>query len=192
MRLTRKYKAIVIGTSAGGVDAFKRLIQQIGTELNLPVIVVQHLRKGTSLAGLMAEMTGLKVKEAEPGEPILPGIIYFAPADYHTAVEWDRTITLLSSEPINFSRPSIDVLFESAAEVYGKELIGVILTGSNDDGSVGLAKVKIHGGCTVVQSPDEAEYDTMPLEAINKTKPDFVGSVDEIAGFIKEKMLESA
>lgn len=187
-----KYQAMVVGASAGGIESFKALLEQIGTELKIPVLVVQHIKKSgmTNLAELFAKLTGLDVREAEPNEPILPGVIYFAPADYHLAVEQGKTLTLLSSEPINYSRPSIDVLFESAAEVYKDRLIGLIMTGSSADGSAGLARVSSLGGYTIVQSPDEAEFDVMPFCAMKLVYKSYIGNIQEISAHLKGLLAE--
>jgi len=185
-----KYKAIAVGASAGGIEAFKGLLDKLGKNIGVPVLIVQHVKKGnqTDMASLFSKLTGLDVREAAPNEPILPGVIYMAPPDYHMAVEQEKTITLLSSEPVNYSRPSIDVLFETAAEAYRHELIGIVLSGSSRDGSDGLLRIHEFGGCTIVQSPEEAEYDTMPIAAINRVNTSFVGTVDEIAKYLTEQL----
>jgi len=187
-----KYQAIVIGASAGGIESFGALLKKIHSHVDIPVLVVQHIKKGgcSDLGGMFSASTGLKVAEAELNEPILPGKIYIAPSDFHMVVEQDKTITLLSTEPVNYSRPSIDVLFETAAEVYGKGLIGIILSGASADGSKGLKKVSEFGGCTVVQCLNEADFKIMPYEALNLVKADFVGKIDEIGDFLIDKMEE--
>jgi two-component system chemotaxis response regulator CheB len=192
MKTRNKYGAIVIGASAGGIEACKHLLKTIQKELDIPVLIVQHIMKdkGLCIADLMSKLTGLKTKEAEPGEDILPNTVYFAPPDYHMAVEQDKTITLLSTEPINYSRPSIDVLFEAAADAYTDRLLGVILTGSSSDGADGLKRINKMGGCTIVQSPEDAEFDVMPLSAMENTNIDFVGTIKEITEFIREKLKE--
>jgi len=192
MRAKLKYQAVVVGASAGGIESFKRLLEKVGKDLKIPVLVVQHIRKGgnSNLAGLFAAMTGKDVREPETHDPILPGVIYIAPSDYHMAIEKEKTITLLSDAPVNYSRPSIDVLFESAAEVYREGLIGIILTGSSNDGSAGLLKIKELGGCTIVQSPDDAEYDVMPFSAMNTVDSSFIGNIEEIAYFLRDRLAE--
>jgi two-component system chemotaxis response regulator CheB len=182
-----RYKAIAIGASAGGITACRKLLTLIDKELNIPVFIVQHIKKdNTSDVGkLMSELTGLEVIEPESNTPVLPYKVYLAPADYHMVIEQDKTISLLSSEPVNYSRPSIDVLFESAAEAYGEELIGIILSGSSCDGTKGILRIEELGGCTVVQNPDDTEFNTMPFSAMARADTDFIGSIEEIAQFLK-------
>jgi two-component system chemotaxis response regulator CheB len=164
-----RYKAIAIGASAGGITACRKLLTLIDKELNIPVFIVQHIKKdNTSDVGkLMSELTGLEVIEPESNTPVLPYKVYLAPADYHMVIEQDKTISLLSSEPVNYSRPSIDVLFESAAEAYG------------------ILRIEELGGCTVVQNPDDTEFNTMPFSAMARADTDFIGSIEEIAQFLK-------
>ena len=170
------YKCIVIGVSAGGMEALDRLFASIPKDFPLPIIIVQHLHK--SNIGYFLEYynqrCALNVKEADEKEPIKPGNIYFAPAGYHLLIEDDETFTLSAAEKVNFSRPSIDILFESAAYVYGSQLIGIILTGANNDGAKGMKLVKKYGGLTIVQDPNEAEYPVMPQAAIDEVKMDYV------------------
>ncbi|PLX70442.1 MAG: chemotaxis protein CheB [Denitrovibrio sp.] len=188
-----KYQAVVIGASAGGIESFKKLLEEIGDFLDIPVMIVQHIKKSknSNLAELFSGMSGLNVREAAPNEPVLPATIYFAPADYHLAVEQGRTLTLLATEPINYSRPSIDVLFKTAAEVYRESLIGIVLTGSSHDGAEGLAQIRDLGGCTIVQSPDEAEYSIMPLAALKRVDTSFTGTIKEIADYLKKQLADT-
>jgi len=129
-------------------------------------------------------MCVLKVKFADEKELILPGRVYIAPPNYHLMIEEDRTFSLSIDEPVNFARPSIDVLFETAAEVYGQGLIGVILTGANDDGSFGLKRIKDHGGLCIVQHPDTAEVEAMPRSAIATTDVDHILPIDGMGPFL--------
>ncbi|HEY8400524.1 MAG TPA: chemotaxis protein CheB [Cytophagaceae bacterium] len=124
------------------------------------------------------------VKEGEEKEPIREGYVYFAPPDYHMLVDYDETISLSKDEKVNFSRPSIDVLFESAADVFGSSLIGIILTGSSSDGANGLLKIKKNGGLTIVQSPEEAEYRLMPEAALKLSGTQNVFTLEEIVRFL--------
>ena len=128
----------------------------------------------------------MDVKEAEDKEPIMPGTIYFAPPDYHLLVEVDKRLSLSSEEPVLFSRPSIDVLFETAAEAYGPELIGIILTGANSDGATGLAAIYEAGGTTLVQNPELAYTAAMPASAIKACPEAQVMNLDEISKFIQK------
>jgi two-component system chemotaxis response regulator CheB len=126
------------------------------------------------------------IKEAEDKEQIMEGHIYISPADYHMLVEYDKSLALSKDEKVNYSRPSIDVLFESAAAVYGKHLGGIILTGSNHDGAKGLSKIKENGGITIVQDPAEAEYKEMPEAAIRTGKADHIITLQGISQFLRE------
>lgn len=178
----RHFSAVVVGVSAGGVQALKRLLGGLPAAFPLPVLIVQHIAgDGAGLARLLDAFSPLRVKEAEERETLVPGTAYVAPADYHLLVEPDRTLTLSVDPPVSYARPSIDVLFESAAEAFGPGLIGVILTGANADGSRGLARVKAAGGIAVVQDPAEAEVPFMPRSALAATEVDHVLTLAGIA-----------
>lgn len=181
-----KYKCIVIGVSAGGMHALCTIIPALPAEFPLPVIVIQHLSPHSDnyTTRHLDKISNIRVKEVDEKEKILPGIVYTAPPNYHVLVEEDETFSLSVEERINWARPSIDVLFESAADVYGPALIGVILTGSNNDGSKGLKKIKEEGGLALVQDPHTAEVDGMPLAAIETTKVDHILKLEEIAPFL--------
>jgi two-component system chemotaxis response regulator CheB len=133
---------------------------------------------------MLNELSTITVKEADEKEPVLPGVAYVAPPDYHLLVEQDFTLSLSVEEKVNYSRPSIDVLFETAADAYGPHLMGVVLTGANADGSNGLAYIKQKGGYAVVQKPEDAESPAMPRAAIEKASPDLVLSLPEIISFL--------
>jgi len=120
------------------------------------------------------------VKEADEKEAIVPGTVYIAPPDYHMMVETDETISFSADEKVNYSRPSIDVLFEAAADTYGRQLVGIVLTGANNDGAAGLLAIKNAGGFTIVQEPEDAESPAMPIAAIQLAKPHSILSLDEI------------
>ena len=143
--MRKKYKCIVIGVSAGGMEALDRLFSGIPEDFPLPIVIAQHLHKSNT--GYFLEYydkrCDLNVKEADEKEQIKPGNIYFAPADYHLLIEDDETFTLSAGEKVNYSRPSINILFESAAYVYDAQLIGIILTGANNDGAKGMKLIKI-------------------------------------------------
>ncbi|NIM13702.1 MAG: chemotaxis protein CheB [Candidatus Aminicenantes bacterium] len=178
-----KYKCIAIGVSAGGMHALCTIIPALPAQFPLPVIVIQHLSPHSDnyTTRHLDKISKIRVKEVDEKEKILPGIVYMGPPNYHVLVEEDETFSLSVEERINWARPSIDVLFESAADVYGPALIGVILTGSNNDGSRGLKKIKEEGGLTLVQDPHTAEVDGMPLAAIETTKVDHILKLEEIA-----------
>lgn len=161
-------EAVVIGGSAGGIGALKGILPRFRPGFCAPVLVVIHLPsdRESLLASLFHLRSGLPAKEAEDKEPLVAGTIYFAPPGYHLLVERDRRLSLSADEPVLFSRPSIDVLFETAADIFGRRLLGVVLSGASSDGARGLAAVGRAGGRALVQSPDEAEMPTMPRAAL--------------------------
>ncbi|MCP9223637.1 chemotaxis protein CheB [Erythrobacter sp. LQ02-29] len=160
-------EAVVIGASAGGVQALSQVLPALPKDFPAPVLVVVHIppRRENALVDLFAGKCRLRVKEAEDKEPLAPGTIYFAPPDYHLLVETDGTIALSSDEPVNHSRPAIDVLFESAADAFGAGLAGIVMTGANSDGAQGLRAVCAAAGLGIVQDPETAEVATMPMAA---------------------------
>ena len=176
-------EAVVIGVSAGGVNALKVIFSNLSENFKIPVIVVQHLHPHSDafLPTYLNSLSQMQVKEAEDKEPICEGTAYIAPANYHLLIEEDRTLSLNTDERVNYSRPSIDVLFNSAADVYGSKLIGIILTGANDDGVRGMQKIKKLGGLAIVQDPQTAEADFMPKSVINKVTVDHVAAIDKIS-----------
>lgn len=175
--------AIVIGGSAGAVEALGHLLPALRSELPLPVMVVLHLprERPSLLADIFRKRCALPTQEAQDKEPVAPGNVYFAPPDYHLLVDRGPSLALSVDEPVFFSRPSIDVLFESAADVYGPRLLGIILTGGNEDGAKGLAAVADAGGLTIVQEPRTAHMPSMPEAALAKGPVDFVLPLDQIA-----------
>ena len=156
--------AIVIGASAGGVDALLTLLPALSAQTSLAVLVVLHLprERPSLLVNLFAPKCAMRVCEAQDKEPIEPGTIYFAPPDYHLLVDSGPQLALSADEPVNFSRPAIDVLFETAADYYRERLLGIVLTGANHDGAAGLQAVRAAGGMTLVQQPDDAQSPYMP------------------------------
>ncbi len=178
----RGFKAIVIGTSAGGLNALSHLLKAMPKKFNIPIIVVQHLspQSDGAMVRILNGITSLKVKEADEKEPILGGTVYLAPANYHLLVEQDGTFSLTIDPKINFCRPAVDLLFETAADVYRESLIGILLTGANSDGAVGLKKIKKCGGITIVEDPDTAEVPIMPISAIEAFKVDYILPLDKI------------
>ena len=175
------FEVVVIGVSAGGFNALKRLLGGLPADFPLPVLIVQHLRAGSgTLAESLQNFCRIRLKEADEGETIMPGTVYLAPPDYHLLVEGDGTLSLSVDPPVRYARPSVDVLFESAAEAFGAGVLGVILTGANDDGSAGLQRIKATGGTTIVQDPADAEVAQMPLNALRATNPDHVLSLARI------------
>jgi two-component system chemotaxis response regulator CheB len=177
--------AVVVGGSAGAIEVLGQLLPGLSAASQVPVIVVMHLppRRVSLLPRLFAARCQLPVREPEDKQPIGPGI-WFAPPDYHLLVEAGRYFALSIDAPVKFSRPSIDVLFESAAEVYGAGLLGVVLTGANDDAALGACAIRKLGGVLAVQDPQGAEAQEMPRAAIRKAAPQLVGTVRELASML--------
>ena len=182
------YKAIVIGTSYGGLEALKVILPKFGEGFPLPVIVVLHIgdQANENFLNYMNSLCQLQVKEVESNEKIQKGFIYFAPPNYHLLIESDFTFSLTTDGKHNFSRPSIDILFESAAWAYTKALIGVVLTGANSDGAAGLKIIKDFGGLTLIQSPCSALAPEMPSAALKIAKPEVTLNLEDIAGKLIE------
>lgn len=169
-------EAVVVGASAGGVDALLRVFGHLRKGFGVPILVVLHLpdERESQLARVFGHRLAVPVEEARDKQDIVPGTLYVATPGYHLSVEADRSLSLSLEEPVHHSRPSIDVLFESAADVYGQKLLAVVLTGANTDGACGLAKVRELGGITVVQDPAEAQVSTMPEAALALHEPDHI------------------
>lgn len=162
---TSGYDLIAVGTSAGGFTAVCKLVQLLPADFQVPIAIVQHrARESEGLAGLLQDCTALSVSEVEDKQPIEPHSIYIAPPDYHLLID-DGAFSLSTEGLVGFSRPSIDVFFDSAADNFGPRLIGVVLTGANTDGSRGLRKIAARGGQAIVQDPAEAEVAVMPAGA---------------------------
>jgi len=183
-----KHSAVVIGASAGAIEALSKILPTLPRDFRLPILIVIHLPpdRESVVAELFRNKCALPVREAEDKEMIADGTIYFAPPDYHLLVEEDRILSLSSEEPVNFSRPSIDLLFETAADAYGSELLGVVLTGANNDGAAGSRKIAASGGTVLVQQPSEAQVNTMPLAALAACPAARVLKLDEIANYLRE------
>lgn len=181
-------EAVVIGASAGAFDALSALLPELPATYRLPVIIVVHVPadRKSLLAELFAARCEVTVREAEDKEPIRGGVVYFAPPNYHLLIEANKSLSLSSDEPLHFSRPAIDVLFESAADAYGEGLIGVILTGANSDGAAGLEAVCAAGGVALVQDPDGAYASAMPLAAIHACPEARILPLTEIAAYLRE------
>lgn len=169
-------EAIVIGASAGGVSALIELLVPLPADFRPSLVVVLHMpsHHQSGLAELFSHRMNLPVREAEDKMPVAAGTLYFAPAGYHLLVEADHSFALSCEEPVLFSRPSIDVLFDSAALAYRQRVAGIVLTGASDDGATGLAAIKAAGGYAAVQEPSEAQISTMPQAAILKARPHYV------------------
>ena len=174
--MTNKVEAIVIGGSAGAMKALTTLLPYLPQNYQAPVIVVLHLHPLQDRYFLehYRTFTNLHIKEADEKETIQAGYVYFAPPNYHLLVENDKTFSFSIDEKVNYSRPSIDVLFESAANAYGAHLVGIVLTGANNDGAAGLRSIKEKGGTVIVQDPLSAESPYMPSSALQEVQPDYV------------------
>ncbi|MGQ1908368.1 chemotaxis protein CheB [Marinifilum sp. RC60d5] len=181
-------KAIVIGTSYGGLEALKCILPKLPENFSLPILVVLHIgdNNNDSFISYINDISKIKVKEAEEKEILLGGHVYFAPPNYHMLVEKDHSISFTIDNKVHYSRPSIDVLFESAAWAYGDKLIGIILTGLNQDGAMGLETIKSYGGITIVQNPAKAVASIMPQAAITITNPDYIIDIEDICNKILE------
>ena len=191
--MRKKYEAIVIGSSMGGMAVLSKILPALPSESKLPILSVQHRHADSDefLAEYLNKLSNINIVEAEDKSKIKSGTVYLAPPDYHLLVEYNKTISLSKDHAINFSRPSIDVLFDSAADVYQDKLIGVILTGANSDGILGLKKIKKQGGLTIVQNPDTAQASTMPKSAINNVDVDYILDIEEIAGFLSNAVVHT-
>jgi two-component system chemotaxis response regulator CheB len=180
-------EAVVIGASAGALEALSVILPALPAELAVPLMIVVHMPpdRRSVLAELFEAKCRISVREAEDKEPLSNGTAYFAPPDYHLLVEANRSLSLSSDEPVLYSRPSIDVLFESAADVYGAALLGIVLSGANEDGAAGLKAVVETGGTAIVQSPEGAFAAAMPEAAMALCPTARVLSLDAIAAYLQ-------
>ena len=180
--------AVVIGASAGGLAALSVVLGGLPARYRLPLLVVQHVPASgpTQLAEIFRRKTALRVKEADDKEAIVGATLYFAAPAYHLLVEPDLTLALSQDDAVHYSRPSIDVLFESAADAWGERVAGVLLTGANEDGAAGLEAIARAGGLTIVQDPAEAEVPAMPLAALQRFAPDHILPLRDIHRLLRE------
>ncbi|KQX46589.1 chemotaxis protein CheB [Paenibacillus sp. Root444D2] len=184
----RPLEAVVVGVSAGGLKALSRLLSYLPSDYSLPIIIVQHILESSDsyLAEYLNTQVAIHVKEAIDKETIQPHHVYLAPPGYHLLIEDDRSFSLSIDPKVNYSRPSIDVLFDSAAFAFQEACVGVVLTGANRDGSSGLRTIKESGGITIVQDPETAEFPIMPQAAIDTVKVDYILSLDDIGKFLRQ------
>jgi two-component system chemotaxis response regulator CheB len=184
--MTGRPELIVVGTSLGGLNALRTLLRELPPDFPVPIAVVQHRTAGDDgrLLAVMQEASRLTLVEAEDKMPLAPGTVYLAPADYHLLVESRGLLALTTDRPVRAARPSIDVLFETAADAYGPDLLAVLLTGASADGADGLASVKAHGGLAVVEDPASAECGTMPAAALAATRVDYVAALPRIGSHL--------
>jgi two-component system chemotaxis response regulator CheB len=179
------FELVAIGTSLGGLSALKIVLKDLPGGFAPAIAIAQHRHKesDTTLSSFLQRFTELPIHDVEDKEKILPGHVYMAPADYHLLVEPGH-FSLSTDEPVSYARPSIDVLLESAADVYGNRMIAVILTGANEDGVQGLMAVKARGGFTIVQAPETAESAILPKAAIAAVKVDSILPLPSIAPYL--------
>lgn len=184
----KRYKAVVVGASAGGLDALAILLGCLPKTYPCPVIVAQHVHpdQEDGLVKYFGHRCALALYEARDKAPVRSGCVYLAPPNYHLLVEPDKTFSLSVDERVWHSRPSIDVLFESAAQVWGRDLVAVILTGANADGAYGLQAVKTYGGLTIVQDPARSEHSTMPQASLDAGEVDHILSLEQIGKLLVE------
>jgi two-component system, chemotaxis family, protein-glutamate methylesterase/glutaminase len=180
-------QAVVIGVSAGALEALSIILPSLPREYSLPVMVVVHVPpdKTSVLVDLLAAKCVVRVVEAADKEPICRGTAYFAPPGYHLLVEMDKSLSLSNDQPVHYSRPSVDVLFESAADAYGAALVAVILTGANHDGANGMKAVIHAGGRGIIEHPDRAYASAMPEAAMALCPTALVLSLEEIAFYLR-------
>jgi len=180
------YRLICVGASWGGLRAVGRLLEGIPGKLGCAIVIAQH-RSADSIEGQLTSLlqghAANRIVEAEDKLPIEPDVVYLAPPDYHLLVE-AGAFALSTEDRVQYARPSIDVLFESAADVYGDSVVGIVLTGANEDGAAGLAKIKAAGGVAIIQDPATAEKSTMPAAAAAATVADAILPLEEIGPFL--------
>lgn len=185
-KVKQRFEVVILGGSAGSLQVLMKILPQLNVLLPFAFIIVLH-RKNTedkTLEQLIDLKSTVRVKEVEDKVAILPGNIYIAPSDYHLLFEKNNVISLDASEKVNYSRPSIDVSFESASETYSDKVLGILLSGANADGTKGLQLIKEAGGVTIVQNPATAETPFMPKNAIKYASPDYVMTIEELIVFL--------
>ena len=184
----RRIEAVVIGASAGGFEALLAVLTGLPAAYPMPLVAVLHLPDNheSRLAELFGYRLALQVREARDKEPLAPGVLYFAPSGYHLSIEADRSFSFSCEERVSYARPSIDVLFASAADAYGKSLAAILLTGANYDGAAGLAGIQLAGGLTIVQDPATAEVATMPEAALARMAPDLILPLEQIHALLRK------
>ncbi|MCS6821266.1 MAG: chemotaxis protein CheB [Microscillaceae bacterium] len=183
-----QYKAIVIGGSAGSFQVISKILSSIPSNFELPIIMclhrLRHVRNGFVEA--LNIKSNIEIEEPYDKEAIKRGKVYLAPANYHLGIELGNTFALSTEELVNNSRPAIDITLSTAAYAYRNKLIGILLSGANKDGAIGMKNVHEKGGLTIIQDPQECLIDTMPLAAQKITKIDYVLGVDGIISFLLE------
>lgn len=185
-QILKDFKVLVIGVSAGGFKALHTILPLFPKDFSLPILIVQHRQadSDTYLADSLNESSLIEVKEAEDKEPTSPGTAYIAPGGYHLLLEKDMSLSLSVDIPVAYSRPSIDVLFETASIAVKEKIIAVILTGANSDGSNGITNIKANNGVTIAQNPEQAANSIMPSSAITTDCVDFIKELEDIPQLI--------
>jgi len=186
--MMNKYEAIVIGVSFGGMHALSTIIPDLSKDFSMPIIIVQHQMSGKveMLHTILDKLSHMEVLEAKQNEKVCSKTVYIAPGGYHLLIETNKTFSLSVDLPVNYSIPSIDVLFDSAAQTYKSKLIGIILTGANNDGSLGLKKIRDYGGLAIVENPKTAQVNIMPQSALDIAGADFILTLAEIKKYLGE------
>lgn len=181
-------EALIIGGSAGSLDVLLQILPDLHLDLPFPIIIVLHRKSGKEnlLTTVLSMKTKLKVKNLEEKEKMMPSTIYIAPPNYHLLIENDKTFSLDASEKVNFSRPSIDVTFESAAQIFGENLVCLLLSGANSDGTAGLQNVKKYAGRAIIQDPLSAIVPFMPEFALEHAQIDAILDPKEMANYINQ------
>ncbi|WP_245932425.1 chemotaxis protein CheB [Isoalcanivorax indicus] len=184
--MQQRIQAVVMGASWGGLDAYTRILGKLPANLPVPVLLVQHQHPsgGDKLPWILDTRTALRVVAPTDKTPLEPGSVYVAPPGYHMLVDVDHTVCFSLAAPVNYSRPSIDELFFSAGHVFGSNVLGIILTGANDDGAAGITYIKQRGGITMAQSPVTAEARVMPEAAIATGCVDEIHDLDDMGDMI--------
>lgn len=188
----KDFKAIVIGTSSGGLNALSRVLGPLPENFPLPILIVQHISSDADdfMVHHLRRNCNLQVKEADDKDIPEKGWVYIAPPNYHMLVEEEGFLSLSVSPPENYSRPSIDVLFETAADAYTNHLIGIVLTGANNDGTAGALRIKKRKGMVIVQSPATAEAAMMPQSVIDKNAAEIVLPLDLIGKYLNTLIID--
>jgi two-component system, chemotaxis family, protein-glutamate methylesterase/glutaminase len=182
------YDVVVIGASWGGLKAIEQLLAALPGDFPVPIVIAQHRDADSEdelLAKLLGRHTELRVADADDKAELVPGTVLLSPPGYHLLVS-EECVELSVDAPVQFARPSIDVLFDSAAETFGHRVLGVLLTGANSDGAEGLAEIARRGGRTIVQDPDTAERPEMPRAALARLQPDHVLALEDVARLLRE------
>ena len=191
--VSSNYSTIAIGGSAGSMEGLLKLFSSLPKELRLPIVIVNHLHPEDNggLVAFFKQQTHHPVQEAADKAPVLPGYIYFPAADYHLLVEANKTFSLSIDPKVNYSRPSIDVFFESAAHVWEEKLVAIILSGASSDGAEGIRTIHRFGGFTIAQDPAEAAYSIMPQAAIDTGRIDRILAINDICNFFQRISAET-